>query len=269
MVIPAMKDSGMNERDRPSAAGIYEVLLHEAGGQHYSPADREAATKALAEAPEAATAAQENRRFVQRAVRYLATQGIHQFIDMGSGFPTAGQVHEIAAESINDPHVVYVDHDPLVAYESNAILPNGGNVVVITADLREPWELINNQEIRRVIDWETPVALLFASVLHFISDDENPQEILAIWREHVAPGSYLLVSHASPGENPEGAARSARAWRRSRTPIYPRSPTEIQDFFVGCELVVSDELVTTAEWGTDATPPEHQAVILAAVGRYC
>jgi len=149
------------------------------------------------------------------------------------------------------------------------MLPAGGNIVVITGDLREPWELLKSPELKRVIDWGEPVALMFASVLHFVADNENAKEILAIWREHVVPGSYLLVSHASPGENPEGAARAAQAWRRSRTPIYPRSPAEIQDFFVGCELVVTRELVTTSEWGTDAVAAERQAVILAALGRYC
>lgn len=259
----------MNDRGRPTAAGMYEVLLGDVGGHHHSQADRDAAEKALAAAPEAATAARENRRFVQRVVRYLANRGIRQYIDMGSGFPAKGQVHEIAAEIVDNPHVVYVDHDPLVARESEAMLPADGNVVVITGDLREPWELLKDQEIKRVIDWTEPVALLFASVLHFVADDENVKKILAIWREHVVPGSYLLVSHASPGENPEGAAQAAQAWRRSRTPIYPRSPAEIQEFFVGCELVVAQELVTTSEWGTDTVAAEHQAVILAAVGRYC
>lgn len=255
-------------RSRPTAAGMYEVLLDELGGHHYSPADQEAAIKALAAAPEAAVAAQENRKFVQRAVRYVAGRGIRQFIDMGSGFPTKGQVHEIAAEIVDNLHVVYVDHDPQVAEESQALLPEGGSVVVITADLRRPWELINHPEVNRIIDWREPVALLYASVLHFISDEENPREILAIWRENVAPGSYLLLSHACPGGNPDGAEEATKAWRKSRTPIYPRSPAEIQSFFVGCELEVSPELVTTSEWGTEARAPDNQAVILAGVGRY-
>lgn len=255
-------------RSRPTAAGMYEVLLDELGGHHYSAADRVAADNALAWAPEAATAAQENRKFVQRAVRYLAGRGVRQYIDMGSGFPATGQVHEIAAEIVDDPHVVYVDHEPLVAQESEALLPEDGNVVVVTADLRRTWEIINHPEVKRVIDLCEPVALLYASVLHFVSDEEIPRETLAIWRENVAPGSYLLVSHACPGGNPEGAEEAAKAWRKSRTPIYPRSPAEIQGLFVGCELEVSPELVTTCEWGTSAPAPDDQAVILAGVGRY-
>lgn len=255
-------------RGRPTAAGMYEVFLGDLGGNHYPELDRVAAENAMAAAPEAAMAARENRKFVQRAVHYLAGQGIRQYIDMGSGFPANGQVHEIAAEIVRDPHVVYVDHDPLVAREGQALIPEGGNVIAITADLRQPWHLISSPDVNRVIDLSLPVALLYASVLHFVSDEENPREILAIWREHVAPGSYLLISHASPGENPEGAEESAQAWRRSRTPIHLRSPAEIQDLFVGWDFEVSHELVTTSEWSNDTAAPEDQALIIAAVGRY-
>ena len=251
-----------NPAGGPSPAGIYDYLLH---GQHYSPADREAAEKALALAPETRFAALENRAFLQRAVRYVAAHGVRQYIDIGSGFPTVGPVHEVAGTIVAEPHVIYVNYDPAVTELSRDVL-RSPNVAAVVHDLRRPWDIIDDPTVARLIDWSEPVAILMVAILHFVTDDENPAEIIATLRDHMSPGSYLVLSHASQGENPDGAEEAARAWNSARSAITLRTPREIEDLFSGFELVPPG-LVTTTEWGTDEPAPTGQGLILAAVGR--
>lgn len=247
---------------RPSPAGIYDYLL---GGHHHSEADREAAEKALALTPEARFAARENRAFMHRVTRYVAERGVRQYIDIGSGFPTAGPVHEIAAGAIADPHVIYVDYDPTVTAVSRSLLKSP-NVIPVAHDLRHPWDIIDDPAVQRLIDWSQPVALLMAAILHFVTDQENPAEIIATFGDLMARGSYLILSHAAHGENPDAAEEASRAWDETRSAMTLRTPREIEDLFTGFELVPPG-LVTTNEWGTSATPPTGQALILAGVGR--
>lgn len=246
----------------PTAAGIYDYLLH---GRHHSVADREAAEKALAIAPEARFAAVENRAFLQRAVRYAAASGVRQYIDIGSGFPTAGAVHEVAGAIVTDPHVVYVDYDPAVTRLTTS-LRHSPNVAVVAHDLRRPWDIIDDATVARLIDWSAPVALLMAAILHFVTDEENPREIIATFRDLMAPGSYLILSHVSHGESPDAVEEAARVWDNVRSRVTLRSAREIEDLFTGFDLVPPG-LVTTTEWGTDAPAPTGQGLILAAVGR--
>ena len=251
-----------NPAGGPSPAGIYDYLLQ---GQHHSAADREAAEKALALAPETRFAALENRAFLQRAVRYIAAQGVRQYIDIGSGFPTGGPVHAVAGTVVADPHVIYVDYDPAVIELSRDLL-RSPNLAVVAHDLRRPWDIIDDPTVARLIDWSEPVAILMAAILHFVTDEENPAEIIATLRDHMSPGSYLVLSHASQGENPDAADEAAHAWDSARSPITLRTPREIDDLFCGFELVPPG-LVTTTEWGTDAPAPTDQGLILAAVGQ--
>jgi hypothetical protein len=247
---------------RPSPAGIYNYLLN---GTHYSAADREAAESALAIAPEARFAALENRAFLQRAVRHAAARGVRQYVDIGSGYPTVGPVHEAAAEVVADPRVVYVDYDPAVAGLSHA-LRQSPNVITAVHDLRRPWDIIDDPEVAGLIDWSQPVALLMVAILHFVTDEEDPAEIIATFRDQMAPGSYLILSHACHGENPDAAEEAARAWDSARSRMALRPPTAIEDLFAGFELVPPG-LVTTTEWGTGQPAPTGQALILAGVGR--
>jgi S-adenosyl methyltransferase len=248
---------------RPSAAGIYDYLI---GGGHHTPADAESAMQALAIAPEARFAAVENRKFLQRAVEYLAKQGVRQYLDLGSGYPTGGQVHEVAARIIPDPHVVYVDCDPHVAQKSRELLKGQSNVAVVTYDVRGPYHILNDSDVTRLIDWSQPVALLAVAILHFINHDDDPAEIIAAFRERMSPGSYLTVSHASGGENPNGADKATRAWDKTRAGFVLREPSEIEDLFVGFDMV-GPGIVTTTEWGTSETAPTDQAIILCGVGK--
>ena len=259
MTMPAQS---LNPEDEPTPAGIYDYLLR---GHHHSAADREAAEKALALAPETRFAALENRAFLQRAVRYAAACGVRQYIDIGSGFPTAGSVHEVAATVVSDPHVIYVDYDPAVTEVSRELL-RSPNVAVVAHDLRYPWDIIDDHTVDRLIDWSEPVAILMVAILHFVTDQENPAEIIATLRDRMSPGSYLVLSHGSHGENPDVAEEAARAWDSARSPITLRTPREIADLFIGFELVPPG-LVTTTEWGTEDPAPTGQALILAAVGQ--
>jgi O-methyltransferase involved in polyketide biosynthesis len=245
---------------RPSPAGMYDYFL---GGHHYSEADREAAEEALAIAPEGGFAARENRAFMQRAVRYCASRGVRQYIDVGSGYPTAGPVHEVAAETVDGPRILYVDYDPSVA-ELSRRLDRPPHVEVVTHDLREPWAIINDPVAKALIDWSQPVALLLVSILHFIPDVDNPGEIIAMFREQLAPGSYLVICHASDGENPDAAAEAPRAWKTARSGLTLRSPAGIEALFNGFELV-GPGLVTSTEWGTGKPAPVNQILGLAGV----
>jgi O-methyltransferase involved in polyketide biosynthesis len=244
-----------------SPAGIYDYLI---GGAHHSAADREAAQRALASAPEARPIALENRAFMQRAVRYVAQRGVRQYIDIGSGFPTAGPVHEIAADTVADPHVVYVDYDPAVITLSRELLQSPA-VLTVAHDLRHPWEIIDDPDVGRLIDWSEPVAVLMVAILHFVTNSENPEEIIATFRDHMVPGSYLVLSHASQGERPDAAEEAARAWDSARSPVTLRSPSDIERLFTGFELI-QPGLVTTTEWGTTEPAPTDQTLFLAGVG---
>jgi hypothetical protein len=245
-----------------SPAGIYDYLL---GGVNYSEADRVAAEKALAIVPETRIAALDNRAFLQRAVRYVAEDGVRQFIDIGSGYPTVGAVHEIAQEYSDDPHVVYVDYDPAVARLSQRLLTSPGTVVAVH-DLRQPTEIINDPVVTGLIDWTAPVAVLMVAILHFVADEDDPAQLVGTFRERMAPGSYLVVSHVSGGERPARAEDAARAWDRSRSPIRLRTTDEVEALFAGFELVPPG-VVSTREWGTTESRLEDQAQVLAGVGR--
>jgi hypothetical protein len=247
----------------PTEAGIYDYLI---GGTHHTAADDEAARRILEIAPEAASVAAGNRRFLDRAVTYLARQGVAQYLDLGSGFPVAGQVHEIAGRIIPGPRVVYVDHDPKVIEKSRLLLRDHDNVIAINGDLRHPREIVNDPAVRRFIDWSRPVAVQLVAIMHFIPDRDDPKDIIAAFREHMSPGSHLVLSHATGGDKPDAAAEASKEWRNTRSPITLRSAGEIEEFFAGFEMI-GRGLVTTTEWGTDAPPPTDKLDMLCAVGK--
>lgn len=251
-----------NDEPTPTPAGIYDYLL---GGTHHTAADREAAEKAMAAAPEGRSGIIENRAFMQRAVRFAANRGIRQYVDLGSGYPTVGPVHEVAGEIIADPRVLYVDYDPGVIALSRRIVQSP-KVTAAAYDVRDPDAILASPELAELIDWSEPVAVLMVAVLHFVTDEENPTRIVAAFRERMAPGSYLVLSHASYGENPEGGQRAAGGWSRAKSAMTLRTREEIGSFFAGLELA-SPGLVTAQEWGTDTPAPKGQAVVLAGVAR--
>jgi hypothetical protein len=233
---------------KPSASRVYDYLL---GGSHNFEVDRDVARQMLRLAPEAAAAAAANRHFMARAVRYLVDRGVRQFLDIGSGIPTVGNVHEIAHRYAPESRIAYVDIDPVAVMHSRHILDGDPRCAVVEGDLREPAEILNDPQVRELIDFSRPVAVLLVAVLHFIRDEDDPAGIVARLREAVVPGSHLVVSHASWPADATAAVRQARqTYDRTETPLILRTPEEVTGLLKGFELV-EPGLVTVAGWRPD------------------
>lgn len=252
-----------------NVARMYDYYL---GGKDNFAADRAAAERVLATAPEARTAARANRAFLGRAVHYLAAEcGVRQFVDIGAGLPSQGAVHEVAHRVDPDARVVYVDYDPVVGAHAEALLACHDTIRFVPADLRDPADVLGHPGTRALIDFDQPVAVLLVAILHFLPDADDPAGVVARLRDALAPGSYLVVSHASLGGRTEGDLDEAlEAYRRSSAAIVTRTPEEIRGFFAGCTLV-QPGLVPVQHWRTELPLQwrnEHgEAVILAGVGR--
>jgi S-adenosyl methyltransferase len=241
----------------PNPARIYDYLLD---GKDNYPADREVAEQLIAIAPVARDVVRDNRAFLRRAVRFLTREaGIRQFIDLGSGLPTQGNVHEIAQAITPDARVVYVDNDAMVVTHSRALLA-GDNTVAIRADLREPDAILRHPDVRELIDFDQPIALLLLAILHFIPDDQDPFGIVARFRDALPSGSYLAISHGtrdlpvrsdmSEQEMAEMGARVERLYQQTTASIVTRGRAQVERFFDGLDLV-DPGLVEIQLWKPD------------------
>ncbi|MFI5068082.1 MAG: SAM-dependent methyltransferase, partial [Streptosporangiales bacterium] len=234
---------------RANIARVYDYWL---GGSHNFLADQDLARAICAVEPNARAGARANRAFIGRAVRHLSAAGIRQFLDIGSGIPTEGNVHEVAQQAAPGSRVVYVDVDPVAIAHSKAILAGNENADVIDADLREPEKILADPATRRLIDFSEPVGLLLAMVLHFITDAEDPWAIVATLRDALAPGSYLVLGHATHESSPTVAQAAETVYNRSvATGIHMRSHAEILRFFDGFELL-DPGLVYIPQWRPDS-----------------
>jgi SAM-dependent methyltransferase len=242
----------------PNVARMYDYYL---GGKDHFQADRDAAERVLTLIPGLRHAAQENRRFQRRVVRYLAGEaGIAQFLDIGVGLPTQGAVHEVAHEVNPDARVVYADYDPVVVSHGRALLADGGRSVMVRGDVRQPGELLGSDEVRGHLDFSRPVAVSLFAVLHFIPDTDYPRHIIATIANALAPGSYLALSHIGTEffSDKEAMAKAARVYEEASERAFPRPRTEIEAFFDGFELI-EPGLVPKHEWrpgpgGTENIP---------------
>ncbi len=251
----------------PSTARMYDFWL---GGKDHFAVDRMAALKVSEAAPEIKMMALENRKFLRRAVRYLAAEaGVAQFLDIGTGLPTQGNVHQVAQQVNADARVVYVDNDPMVLAHSRA-LKTGGNTAVIEADLRDPAAILNHHRTLELIDFRQPLAVLLVAVLHFIGEDDDPYAIVGSICEALPPGSYLVISHATGGIlSGDSAGKVAEHYKKNVAQGSTlRDLDEIVRFFTGFELV-EPGLVQVPYWHPDdPEPPDAGNVwILGAVGR--
>ena len=253
----------------PSVSRIYDYYL---GGSHNFEVDREAARKAMEFLPGLPKIMQANRAFMRRAVRFAAAEGITQFLDIGSGIPTFGNVHEVAQEASPGAHVMYVDHDPVAVAHSQAVLAGNETAGVVAADLRKPQEILASAEVQRLIDVNRPVALLLVAILHFVEDVDDPYGAVAQLRDALAPGSLLILTHASyegiplPPERAEGAVD---VYKDIRNPLIMRSRDEIARFFEGYEMV-EPGLVPMPDWRPDTAPEDEDPYSFsgfAGVGR--
>jgi hypothetical protein len=205
----------------PHPARMYDAYL---GGKDNYPADREAVRQILRVAPEIRDMARANRAFLQRAVRFLVKEaGIRQIIDIGTGIPTAGNVHEVARDIAPGTRVVYVDNDPIVHVHANALLTGSGTTRIVLADLRRPERILADPQVRATIDFGEPVALLLVAILHFITDDEGPGRIVATLRDALPPGSYLALSHVTGDFRTEAARQAAAVYDQATSTVTLRS----------------------------------------------
>lgn len=245
-------------------ARIYDYLL---GGKNNYAADRAAADHALGAAPVLRSVAWENRTFLGRVVRFLTAEaGIRQFLDIGTGLPAQGNVHEVAQSVEPGSRVVYVDNDPIVRVHGQALLAQDASTTVIDADLRRPAEILAHPELRALIDFDEPVAVLLIGVLHFVSADQDPAGIVSQLRDAMVPGSYLAISQITADRHPEAVAGAVRAFGHGGSEGTPRTRAEIESFFEGCEMV-EPGLVYVSMWRPDTPHASDSGWIMGGVGR--
>jgi O-methyltransferase involved in polyketide biosynthesis len=228
---------------KPSEARVYDYYL---GGAHNFAMDREFAEAQIAKYPDMRLIARENRRFLYRAVRYLVGQGLRQFVDIGSGVPTQGNVHQVAERAApGEPRVVYIDIDPVAHAHTELLLNEDGDRArhrAVRADLCDAAELWRQVLATEVIDPEAPIALLMVAVLHFVTPDRNPDEAVEFYRDRLAPGSALVVSHATdeglPAEQRAAMERVRADYASKATNAgWFRSRAELEPFFGGWPIV--------------------------------
>jgi hypothetical protein len=232
-------------------ARMYDYYL---GGKDNFEVDRAAVDQVAAAMPEIGDVALENRAFLRRSVRYMARQGVRQFIDIGSGLPTAGNTHEVAQSIQPHARVVYVDNDPVVLVHGRAILAADDNTTVVTADMRTPSDVLEHPETHKLIDFSEPVGVLLIAMTHFLTLEECPA-VMRQLRDALPSGSYLSVTHATTEEHSPAAVEQIEAvYATTPTPIYFRTHEDIAPFFEGFEFV-EPGLVTLDLWHPDAADP--------------
>ncbi|SCL21961.1 S-adenosyl methyltransferase [Micromonospora pallida] len=219
---------------RPSVARAYDYWL---GGSHNFEVDREFARQAMAAVPGLRMVARANREFLHRAVRFMLDQGVRQFLDIGSGIPTVGNVHEIAQQVDSDARVVYVDIDPVAVAHSTQILAGQPNAVALLEDLRHPEAILDHPETRRLLDLDRPVGLLLVSVVHAIPDEDDPWGLVRRLWTALAPGSCVAISHVTTDSRPDEMGEGARLSSRTSTPVTARPRARVEDLFAGLDLV--------------------------------
>jgi S-adenosyl methyltransferase len=247
-----MSDDGMRaaegatpEPDTPSVARMYDFFL---GGEDHFAVDRLAAEEVSRALPGVAGVARSNREFLRRAVRFAAERGVDQFLDLGAGLPTQGNVHEIARSVHPGARVVYVDHDPVVTSHARALLTGDGNAAVVDADLRDPGAVLSDPRVRELIEFDRPVCVLFVAVLHFLPDEEDPAGVVRRYRDAVPMGSHLVLSHAALEE--QRNREVGDAYRSASAPFVARTRAQVTAFLDGLEIV-GPGVVRLHEWRPD------------------
>ena len=253
----------------PDASRVYDYAL---GGVHNFAVDREFWHRAEAAFPGAGLAARTNRAFLGRAVRWLAERGVRQFLDIGSGIPTLGNVHEVAQDANPDARVMYVDIDPIAVQQSRSLLAGNPYAQVIEGDLRDPESILYHPEVLGLLDFSEPVAVLTVAVLHFIPDSADPAGILKRLGDAMVSDSYLVMSHAGPEATPEARANQERVrklYERTPTPVIIREPDELITLIGSDFEIVEPGVVSATYWHPDPDEEDQTPVpsALVAVAR--
>jgi hypothetical protein len=258
--VPDSVDTGL-----PSAARLYDYLL---GGGHNFAADRALAEKFLQAQPNARTIARLNRAFLRRSVLYLISQGIRQFLDLGSGIPTVGNVHEIAQKADPEARVVYVDFEDVAVAHSQMILEHDEQATIIQEDMTHPDDVLRAVRESKLLDFDEPLGVLTVGVFHFVPPEKDPASVVAAYRDAVVPGSYLALSQFTSDLQPEEMAGIVEVMKKSMNPMFPRTHEEITALFDGFEIV-EPGVVSLPLWrpeGLGEDDPD-KAGIFAGVGR--
>jgi len=259
--------SDIIDTTRPNVARIYDYLL---GGKDNFAEDRGAANRLIKAIPDVAAIARDNRSFLGRVVRYLAIEGgIRQFLDLGSGLPTQANVHELAQGVAPDARVVYVDKDPMVASHGRALLASRDHVGMVLGDLRDPARILQHPGVIGFLDLAQPLAVLCTSTLHFVADEAGPHQIIAAYRDHLAAGSYLAITHGTLEDDPAREGWAAEGvYHQASSQLHRRSMPEVLRFFAGFELI-EPGLTWITEWRPEplTEPVGRQHSMRGGVGR--
>jgi hypothetical protein len=269
------RSGAIDDDDRPppkidaSVAHIARVYDYWLGGKDHFAADRAVGDKVLEIHPETVLSVRANRAFLARSVRYLAaTEGIRQFLDIGTGLPSANNTHEVAQAVAPQARVVYVDNDPIVLAHARALLTSSpeGATAYLDADIRDTDRILH--EAGEVLDFSEPVAVMLVAVLHMLRDEEDPRGVVARLMAAVPSGSFLVVSHLASDVQPETMAEMGRRLNESMTQQFTmRTRNEVTQFFDGMRLV-DPGVVLTHEWRPEAAKDSRTpGVLWAGVAR--
>jgi SAM-dependent methyltransferase len=256
MTGPSQPGNGLPAEIRTDIAHPARVYDYWLGGKDNFAADRAAAEQVMNVMPEILDTVRGNRQFLVRAVRFLRDAGIRQFIDIGSGLPSSPNVHEVAREGGTGARVVYVDNDPVVFLHAEALMAGDDVTAVVRADLRDVDEVLS--EAGRLLDFTQPVGLLFVGCLHHIVDSDDPPGIVARYLAALAPGSYLVISHATDDPSPEKMRANADVAESSGAVLIPRGKDAILRMFNRRDPV-DPGLVLVSYWRPDAGDPGPNA----------
>jgi S-adenosyl methyltransferase len=249
-------DQGFSAREidtsRPHPARMYDYFL---GGRDNYEVDREAADRVVDIAPEVPESARANRDFLARAVRFLAESGIRQFIDIGTGIPTSPNTHEIAHAVAPDARIAYVDNDPIVATHAGARLTGTGNTGFFLGDMRDPHSIMEHPTIGQLIDFDQPIALMTVSVMHFVTNEEDPGAMIAAYRDMLPDGSMLVLSHATGDFHLDHVDEVLEIYKKATASLTARSHAEVLALFEGFELL-RPGLVQVPLWRPDGPEPK-------------
>lgn len=266
----------LDDSETPNAARLYDYYL---GGAHNFAPDRAKAREVIELWPNVVPVAQYNRGFLRRVVEHALDAGITQFLDLGSGVPTVGNVHEIALARDSAARVVYVDHETVAYTHSRILLENEDlldQATVIQQDMRDPEAVLSDPETQRLLDFTQPVCVLMIAVLHFVSPEDDPAGLIAAYRRALATGSWVAATHIAcdlaPSEQQAQVRRFADAYAATSNPLYVRDYAEISDWFCGLELL-EPGVTFLPDWrpgrphDPDEDPTDARALAWCAVGR--
>ncbi|QWF85356.1 SAM-dependent methyltransferase [Amycolatopsis sp. CA-230715] len=253
--------------DKPNAARVYDYFI---GGKLNYAMDRAFAEKVREQLPRAAEICLLNRLWLRRVVRFGVARGVRQFLDIGSGMPTVGHVHEIAQTADPSARVVYVDNEPVAIAHSEIVLEGNENAIMVDADGEQPFEVLDHPGTRAMLDFSQPIMVILAAFIHFIPPERNPARLISTYRDALAPGSFLALSTDTGDEQDDEMFRAVEMYRDTTNPLHLRGRDEIRELMSGFEIV-EPGIVFTPQWRPDdpadvGDRPER-AGILAVVGR--